>query len=56
VLDKLPEEYRRVIVLRHQDGRPFDEIGSELGLTANFARKLLLRAIERVQAELWEPP
>jgi RNA polymerase sigma-70 factor (ECF subfamily) len=56
VLDRMPEEYRRVIVLRYQDGRPFEEIGNELGLTANAARKLLLRAIERVQAELGEPP
>jgi RNA polymerase sigma-70 factor (ECF subfamily) len=56
VLERLPEEYRRVIVLRYQDARTFDEIGKELGLTANAARKLLLRAIERVQTELGEPP
>jgi RNA polymerase sigma-70 factor (ECF subfamily) len=54
-LDRLPEEYRRVIVLRYQDGRPFEEIGGELGLTANAARKLLLRAVERVRSELEEP-
>ncbi len=40
----------------HQEGRPFDEIGRELGLTANAARKLLLRAVERVQQELGGPP
>jgi RNA polymerase sigma-70 factor (ECF subfamily) len=56
VLDRLPEEYRRVIVLRYQDGRPFEEIGTELGLTANAARKLLLRAVERVRDELGGPP
>jgi RNA polymerase sigma-70 factor (ECF subfamily) len=56
VLSRLPEDYRRVIVLRYQDGRPFDEIGRELGLTANAARKLLLRAVERVRAELGGPP
>jgi RNA polymerase sigma-70 factor (ECF subfamily) len=55
VLDRLPEEYRQVIVLRYQDERSFDEIGGELGLTANAARKLLVRAIERVQAELGGP-
>src|SRR5262245_17183074 len=52
VLARLPEEYRRGIVLRYQDGRPFEEIGAELGLTPNAARKLLLRAIERVRQEL----
>jgi RNA polymerase sigma-70 factor (ECF subfamily) len=56
VLDRLPEEYRRVIVLRYQDGRPFEEIGGELGLTANAARKLLLRAVERVRDELGGAP
>jgi RNA polymerase sigma-70 factor, ECF subfamily len=56
VLDRLPEDYRRVIVLRYQEGRPFEAIGQELGLTANAARKLLLRAIERVQEELGGAP
>jgi RNA polymerase sigma-70 factor (ECF subfamily) len=56
VLERLPEDYRRVIVLRYQQGLPFEEIGRELGLTDNAARKLLLRAIERVQEELGEPP
>jgi RNA polymerase sigma-70 factor (ECF subfamily) len=52
VLARLPEDYRRVIVLRYQEGQSFDEIGQALGLTANAARKLLVRAIERVQQEL----
>ena len=56
VLDRLPDDYRRVIVLRYQEGRPFEQIGQELGRTGNAARKLLLRAIGRVQEELGEPP
>jgi RNA polymerase sigma-70 factor (ECF subfamily) len=55
-LGRLPEDYRRVLVLRYQEGRPFEEVGRLLGLTANAARKLLLRAVERVQRELAEPP
>jgi RNA polymerase sigma-70 factor (ECF subfamily) len=55
VVDKLPEAYRRVIVLRYQDGRSFEEIARVLGVTANAARKLLLRAVERVQRELEGP-
>jgi RNA polymerase sigma-70 factor (ECF subfamily) len=52
VLARLPEDYRRVIVLRYQESRSFDEIGAELHMTANAARKLLLRAVERVRQEL----
>src|SRR5262245_48574732 len=55
VLARLPEDYRRVIVLRYQEGLGFEEIGQALGLTANAARKLLVRAIERVQQELGAP-
>jgi RNA polymerase sigma-70 factor (ECF subfamily) len=55
-LERLPEDYRRVIVLRYQEERSFEEIGGLLGLTANAARKLLLRAVERMQRELEGPP
>jgi RNA polymerase sigma-70 factor, ECF subfamily len=52
ILERLPEDYRRVIVLRYQEERSFEEIGSLLDLTPNAARKLLLRAVERVRQEL----
>jgi RNA polymerase sigma-70 factor (ECF subfamily) len=55
-VERLPDDYRRVLVLRYQDERSFDEIGDLLGLTANAARKLLLRAVERVQRDLEAPP
>jgi RNA polymerase sigma-70 factor (ECF subfamily) len=55
-VEQLPEDYRRVLVLRYQEGRSFEEIGTLLGLTANAARKLLLRAVERVQRELEGAP
>jgi RNA polymerase sigma-70 factor (ECF subfamily) len=55
-VERLPEDYRRVIVLRYQEERSFEEIADLLGLTANAARKLLLRAVERVQRELEGPP
>jgi RNA polymerase sigma-70 factor (ECF subfamily) len=54
-IERLPDDYRRVIVLRYQEERSFEEIGDLLGLTANAARKLLLRAVERVQRELEGP-
>lgn len=52
VLERLPEDYRRVILLRYQEQRSFDDIGRLLELTPNAARKLLLRAVERVRQEL----
>jgi RNA polymerase sigma-70 factor (ECF subfamily) len=55
-VERLPDDYRRVIVLRYQEERSLEEIGDLLGLTANAARKLLLRAVERVQRELEGPP
>jgi RNA polymerase sigma-70 factor (ECF subfamily) len=55
VLERLPDDYRRVIELRYQEERSFEEIGRLLDLTANAARKLLLRAVERVQRELEAP-
>ena len=55
-VERLPDDYRRVIVLRYQEERGFEDIGELLGLTANAARKLLLRAVERVQRDLEAPP
>ncbi len=55
-VERLPEGYRRVLVLRYQEERSFEEIGDLLDLTANAARKLLLRAVERVRRELEGPP
>jgi RNA polymerase sigma-70 factor (ECF subfamily) len=54
-LSRLPEEYRCVIELRYQEGRTFEEIGSQLGLSANAARHLWRRAIKRLQEEVAEP-
>lgn len=53
---RLPEEYRRVILLRHDEGHSFEEIGQQLGRTANAARKLWVRAIEQLEAQLDVPP
>src|SRR5262249_37300807 len=55
VLERLPDDCRRVIVLRYQEERSFEEIGRMLDLTPNAARKLLLRAVERAQRELDKP-
>ena len=53
-LHQLPEGYRQILLWRYQEGRSFEAIGQALGLTANAARKLLLRALRRVQKDLGE--
>ncbi len=51
-VDRLPEDYRRVIALRHQEGRSFHDIAREMGRTAEAARKLWFRAVERLREEM----
>jgi RNA polymerase sigma-70 factor (ECF subfamily) len=52
-LDRLPEDYRRVLVWRHQEERSFEEIGRLMNRSANAVRKLWARAVQRFQEE-WE--
>ena len=54
-LSRLPADYRLVLHLRHEEGRPFEEIGTMMGRSADAARKLWARAVERLQQE-WEGP
>jgi RNA polymerase sigma-70 factor (ECF subfamily) len=49
---RLPEDYRRVIALRHEQGRSFHDIAREMGRTAEAARKLWFRAVERLREEM----
>ncbi|MBO0699209.1 MAG: sigma-70 family RNA polymerase sigma factor [Zavarzinella sp.] len=51
-LERLPDEYRRVITFRYVEQLSFEDIGPRMGRTANAARLLWLRAIERVRKEL----
>ncbi len=52
-LDKLPEDYRQVIVLRYTEERSFEDIGRIMGRSAEAVRKLWARAMERLRGE-WE--
>jgi RNA polymerase sigma-70 factor (ECF subfamily) len=51
-LARLPDDYRRVILLRHQDGLTFEAAGREMGRSAEAVRKLWVRAIERLNQEM----
>ena len=52
VLERLPDDYRRVVTLRYVEQFSFEEIGRRMDRTPNAARLLWLRAIERVRQEL----
>jgi RNA polymerase sigma-70 factor, ECF subfamily len=54
-LERLPEDYRRVICLRNQERREFDDVGRLMERSADAARRLWSRAIERLQQELERP-
>ena len=51
-LERLPEDYRRVVALRYVEQLSFEEVGRRMDRTPNAARLLWLRAIERVRQEL----
>ena len=52
-LDRLPDDYRRVLVWRHQEERSFEEIARLMNRSINAVRKLWARAVQRLQEE-WE--
>jgi RNA polymerase sigma-70 factor, ECF subfamily len=52
-LERLPEDYRRVVVLRFEENRSFEEIGRLTDRSAEAARKIWSRAVERLRQE-WE--
>jgi RNA polymerase sigma-70 factor (ECF subfamily) len=51
----LPDDYREVIEFRQRDKLPFEEIGRRLNRSAEAARKLWARAVERLQKEIGGP-
>jgi len=54
-LERLPEDYLQVILLRHREQRSFEEIGHLMNRSAEATRKLWSRAIEQLQRELTPP-
>ena len=52
-LERLPDECRRVVVLRFEEGRSFEEIGLLTDRSPAAARKVWSRAMEKLRQE-WE--
>jgi RNA polymerase sigma-70 factor (ECF subfamily) len=51
-MERLPPDHRRVLTLRHEEQLTFAQIGEQMQRTANAARMLWLRAVERLQKEM----
>ena len=55
-MERLPPDYRQVLALRHEQKLTFAQIGEQMQRSANAARMLWLRAVERLQTELGMAP
>ena len=51
-LAELPVDYRQVIVLRHIEGLPFEQVGTRMDRSAGAARMLWLRAIRTLRESM----
>jgi RNA polymerase sigma-70 factor, ECF subfamily len=51
-LAELPADYRDVIVLRHIEGLPFEEVAQRMDRTAGAVRMLWLRALKKLRETL----
>jgi len=51
-LTRLPEDYRRVLVLRHLDGLPFAGVAERMGRSEGAVRVLWTRALKKMREEL----
>lgn len=51
-LAALPDDYREVIVLRHIEGLPFEEVGRRMERSAGAVRMLWLRALKVLREQM----
>jgi RNA polymerase sigma-70 factor (ECF subfamily) len=55
-LEKLPPDYREVIVLRHLEELSFPEVAHRMGRTVDSVQKLWVRALARLRQKLGDAP
>jgi RNA polymerase sigma-70 factor (ECF subfamily) len=53
-LSRLPEDYRKVIVLRNLEGLSHEEVATRMGRAVGAVSMLWLRALSRLRRELGE--
>ncbi len=54
-LERLPADYRDVLVLRHLEGLGFPEVAERLGRSVEAAKKLWARALDRLRRSFEAP-
>ena len=54
-LNRLPDDYREVILLRHLEGLPFAEVARRMQRSLDSVDKLWVRALARLRRSLEEP-
>jgi RNA polymerase sigma-70 factor, ECF subfamily len=55
-LEKLPQDYREVIVLRHLEGLPFAEVSRRMGRSPDSVEKLWVRGLTRLRKVMGAEP
>ena len=55
-LDRLPQDYREVIILRHLEGLTFPEVARRLDRTLDSVEKLWARGLARLRRSLGVKP
>jgi RNA polymerase sigma-70 factor (ECF subfamily) len=55
-LERLPDDYRQIILLHYQEQRPLTEIAPRLNRSYDAVRSLWARAIRRLRQEMEAPP
>jgi RNA polymerase sigma-70 factor (ECF subfamily) len=55
-LAALPGDYREVILLRHIEGLPFEEVAKRMNRSAGAVRMMWLRALKKLRQRLESPP
>jgi RNA polymerase sigma-70 factor (ECF subfamily) len=53
-LERLPQDYRQVIVLRHVEGLPFAEVAKAMGRSVDSVEKMWVRALAKLKTTMGE--
>jgi RNA polymerase sigma-70 factor (ECF subfamily) len=53
-LERLPQDYREVIILRHMEGLSFPEVAQRMHRTLDSVKKLWTRALAQLRRSLGE--
>ena len=55
-LERLPDDYREIIMLRHLEGLPFADVAQRMNRTVASVQNLWVRALRRLKQSVGESP